>query len=815
MPRRARVPVPLGAGLDRSTGAGAVDPRTLQTGRNLVAREAAVALRPGFTGTGLTAYDPSEATNVASDIVCTVGMQATKDLLQVTYDQTTRKLLVWRINPSGPAKQFVATWATLNASAQYPVITAAESYGKMFFAHAEPTLTYRAPTGYYTPNATDSLVGTWSILTADLNNDTTAGNVLFYAVASHGGYLAGCGYGEETSSTTQDRPEIVRLSVGADPTTFRPETYFICGPRGERIEGLLSMPDGLACVGGRQRHVIFGSSPADFGSKVADPSFGMVSPRAGVVVGDTAYTWSAHGPRRFASALGASEDVAIPLDVFGAQPSGTTDSGPDRLRFGVYDPVNRLLYFMAPNPSASPTTTFGYVGNLRNPDALRWTDCVMQRHVLSAGPYYTGKVTPPAGTGYAASTAVTDGSWVSATNGRTLTISWTNTSAAGDETVEVWLKTGSTWALNKTLALSGTSQSTTITGMEALTAYSVGVRFVKPTGGYTTGYSGATPDAWTAGTAAGSKASLTTGAGTPTPVVTSWQRTGATTTTATLSILFTDQRCTLEVEKNAGAGWVPFYSGSTALGGSVTYAVDNAELNTSVQFRARLTQGANASAYGTTSATMGVTTAVPSFTAYVDRSGVDGTNKRATEVWGAFGSLLFQWQEQETGNTYVETSEYPLYQLARTIVSTNTGLGNMTLRARVAVTAFGVTDYGPWSSYGTTVVCDASLADPGVPDLAAYYYPGGNFADQPFGSRTRPRIMTPQDLTSAAFQHWIVWQLGFGASADFGPTVVNSTRQFLATSVGGSGGFFYAWVVRVEDQGSGVYRRCAVQEIVI
>ena len=82
MPRRERVPVPLGAGLDRATGAGAVDPRTLQTGRNLVAREASVALRPGFTGTGLTAYDPAEATNVASDILCTIGMQATKDLLQ-------------------------------------------------------------------------------------------------------------------------------------------------------------------------------------------------------------------------------------------------------------------------------------------------------------------------------------------------------------------------------------------------------------------------------------------------------------------------------------------------------------------------------------------------------------------------------------------------------------------------------------------------------------------------------------------------------------------------------------------------------------
>lgn len=816
MPRRDRVPVPLGAGLDRATGAAAVDPRTLQTGRNLVAREASVALRPGFQSTGLTAYDPAEATNVASDILCTVGMQATKDVLQVTYDQSTRKVIVWRLNPNGGAKQFVALWGTLNASAQFPVITAAESYGKMFFAHAEPTLTFRLATAYYTPNATDAVVGSWSTLVADLNGDSSNGNVYFYAVAAHGPYLAGCGYGEETSSTTQDRPEIVRLSVGADPTTFRPETYFLCGPRGERIEGMLSMTDGLAALGARMRHVIYGDSPANFGVKIADPNFGMTSPRAGVVVGATAYTWSAQGPRRIDSALAASTDVAIPLDVFGAQPSGTPDSGPDRLRFAAYDPVNRLLYFMSPNPSASPTTTFGYIGSLRNPDALRFTDCVFSRHVLSAGVYYTGKVTPAAGVGYAASTTATDGGWSGTYSGRSVTVAWTNTSATGTETVEIWQKAaGGSWSIVRTVALSGTSQNTVLTGLDPLTAYSFGVRFATATGGYTTGYTGADPDAWSAGTAAGSKASVTTGAGAPTTVVVSWARTSATTTGAVVAVSWVDQRCTLEIEKNNGAGWVNIYTGTPAgTDWTVNYDVPSAEYNTSVSFRARLTKGANSSAYsGTASRVMGVTDTLPSVTYVFDRSGSDGTTKRTLELWGAFGSTTFQWYEQETTNSYSETQTYPIGAMARTVQSTQTGVGNMTLRARAAVTAYGVTDYGPYSAYLTTVVCDPGSSDPSTPDPAAFYTPAGNMADQPFGSRTRPRTITPQDLPNSNYSLFLVWQIAFGSGADFGPTVVPYTRNLLATSVGGSGSFFYAWAIRT-DTSSGNLRRSAIFDVV-
>lgn len=738
MAPRQRVPVPLGAGLDRATGAGAVDGRTLAVGRNLYAREAALALRPGLIGSGLTAYDAAEATNKASDILCTTGMQSTKDLLQVTYDRTTRKIIVWRINPNGPAKQFVTLWGTLDASASFPVITAAESYGKIFFAHAEPLLAYRFSTGYYTPNALDATVGSWTTLTADLNNDATAADIKFYTVASWGGYLAGAGWGTETDTASQDRPETVRLSVGADPTVFRPETYFLCGPRGERVENLLAMPDGLIVNGARQSHTIFGTSPADFGVRLVDPTFGCTAARAGLVVGDTGYQWSAQGPRRRTSALAASEDVAIPLEVFEAQPTGTTASGPDRLRFAAYDPVSRLLYFMAPD-TADQTTTFGYVGSLRNPAALRFTDCVLQRVVLCAGPYFTGKVTPPPGTGYAASLAAVDDGWIVATSGRRLSLSWTNTSALGNESVEVWLKTGATWAIAQVLTLSGSTQSTTITGLEALTDYEVAVRFRTPIGGYTTGYTEATPDLWSAGTAAGARDTIATGATTPTLTASDWTRTSSTTTVINLAGVIVDRRVDLVIEKNvASGGWVTAATVTPAsTSWTYAYAILTGEVDLSIQFRVRHVRSALSSSYSATRTRVAGFNPTNAFldTPYDVTSGEGRTKASIRFLFtnptnlDAENLQATHFQIQEIGGSNTTMSAPPsnlVYGWTPVIESTIlTGTsGSMNCRYRWGRLAYGVTDWGPWSGNGFPVTVSGATAPP-APDPAYWSGPDG------------------------------------------------------------------------------------------
>lgn len=786
---RTRVPIPLGAGVDRATGAAVVDARTLAEGRNLIAREASLGLRPGMTGTGLPVYDPAEATNVASDIVCTLSMLSTRDVLQVTYDRSTRKVLVWRLNPNGPTKQFVTTWGTLNANALFPVIVATESYGKMFFAHAEPTVAYRLSTGYYTPNATDATVGSWTTLQADLDSSGAASDVKFYTLCSWGPYLTGAGWGTDAVG---DRPEVVRISVGADPTTFKPETYFLCGARGERVEALGAMADGLLCANTTRRHTIYGSSPDDFGARLTDPSFGCTSARALVVVGGNAYAWSAQGPRLIESALTPSVDLAIPLDIFGAIPgdsstsvdsmwsdiwadiwgdiwAGTSTStaapasGPDRLRFAAYDPEARVLYYVAPDPENDATTTFAWVASLRSPGSIRWTDAVFGRCLLSAGVYYTGKVIPPPATGYAASTgAADDGVVVSAK--RRVTVTWTNTSNLGDETVELWQKTGSTWAIAATFAVSGigTTQTRQVTGLDPFTAYSFAVRLATPAGAYPTGFTESTPDAWTSGSAAGAKATVTTSSTAPTIASATWGRVSSTDTAIALSIAITNTGVPVELELDAGSGYsVVDTTAVTVTPYSVSYVIPAPQMGLTLAFRARAKRGASASSYSAVSSVYaGFQSTPPDTTLALDESNLNGSHKQI-RVWLAGnedGADTYDLNEVGQSNSVqcaavsrTLGSDEPVVETSIASVVAGTS-GTFSYRVRSGKTRFGVTDWGSWSSTRTQS-CSGSNSTTAQEDDFNFYSTPFSRGDFDLGN-TLPRQFTPQELTDPAFQLW-------------------------------------------------------------
>jgi hypothetical protein len=253
---RARAPLTFGPGLDRATGTGVRDPRSLYNAQNVIAREAGLALRAGLAGSGLLALD------WGTDILATFSVERTLDVLQVVYDRTSRDIRIYRVNPVVPVtRQNVGTWGTVNALAEFPVITHAEAGGVVFFAHASESLAYRLPTRYWQPGATDTDPGTLTTLSADFDGSGSPGDVYFYGVCAWREYIAGWGWGTEADNTTKDRPEIVRLSKPDDPTKFPAENYFLCGSRSTRVVGCTPMPNGLLVGTRTQRYTIFGTDP--------------------------------------------------------------------------------------------------------------------------------------------------------------------------------------------------------------------------------------------------------------------------------------------------------------------------------------------------------------------------------------------------------------------------------------------------------------------------------------------------------------------------------------------------------------------------
>lgn len=748
---RPRVPLTFGAGLDRATGSAAKDPRTFYDARNVIAREAGMELRTGLSGTGLPALD------WGTDVIAMESVQKTLDVLQVVYDRVSRDVRIYRLNPvSTPTRQLVGTWGTLNASAAFPIVTMAEAGGVVFFAHAEEVLAYRLPTKYWTPGALDTDAGTLTTANADFDGSGSPGDIYFYGVCAYREYIVGWGWGTETDNTTKDRPEIVRLSKPDNPTVFPAENYFLCGTRSTRVVGCTPMPGGLLVGSRTQRYTIFGTDPETFGVELTDPSHGIVSPRAWKTINGVAYTWSQTGPRETADPMAPSRDLALPLDLMQAVPSGWPTRGPAREAFAGYDPEQRVLYWAWPDLTAtSAPQTMTYACSLRSPNEPRFTVAVFERRLACAGTYLSGKVAPAPGTGYASAVGLTDGGWISGENGRRVTVSWTNNSVLGNESVEVWLKAGSgAWALRSTVALSGTTQSTQLIGLEALEAYEVALRHLAPGPTYTSGYTQATPDLWTAGTAAGSKGTITTGGAAPVLVSGAWARTSATTSRIALDGTTVDRRCVVEFQKNAGAGWVPAGTLDMAAVPSHPFAqnveVLGAELGVSMQYRCRLTRGVTTSAWSNTLTVLaGIATLPPAFAHWFDLSA--GSTQRV-ELWtaaNALAGLTLQYQHVASAAVLVPTGGHTFERSAVRLERASAVAEAFDVRARVAVTSFGVTDYGPW---GTTVNASVNPAgsDPAVPTTARFLTPHGTFERPPSGlDRYYPQYCTPNQLTSS------------------------------------------------------------------
>lgn len=387
---RQHMPLAVGRGIQRDTGLVSVQPSQPVDARNIYARNAKMALRPGMSGTG---YPDLEW---GTDVLAVQPIKATLDILFCVYDRLSKQIRIYRLDTDNGVIQTLAAfglWGTLAGTA-YPVVTAAEANGLVFFAHDEADINVRLPTIYYTPDfATPANVGTITTLTADLDDTGPLIAVAFRGVCTHLEYMCGWGYG---NGADPDRPDIFRMSDPADPLTWRSENFAVVGVKRDPIIGAVEcvgqamatgtgvvVPSVLAICKSDESYRLNGTSPEDFGIEVLDARFGVVSARCLINLGGSAYGWSSDGPRQWTPA--GTQSISQPLELGSPFPVDFPALGPERLCFAAYDQEARILYFVWPDPEEGTFPIPAFLLSLWNPDDPRWTYATLEQLTTCAG----------------------------------------------------------------------------------------------------------------------------------------------------------------------------------------------------------------------------------------------------------------------------------------------------------------------------------------------------------------------------------------------------------------------------------------------
>lgn len=504
MPERQRVPLPMGPGLDRSSAKIDRPPGAVLDIRNLLLKEQKAQARGGITEqVGVT----MDGGGTADDIVFVAAHRAAvRNVLVAHRSASTEPLQVFRTATNGLNPIFADGWPAPPATRpEPPVVHGAEVYTRFFLAHDEEDIGYRRPTQILTS------AGVLSTLQADLDG---AGNndVYFRGVFRYLSYLGGWGFGTDADP---DRGEIVRLSLPDDATVFRKEHLFYCGARGEPVIACAPTSNRILVLKERETHVITGYDRSTFGVRQIDPSYGVVSPRAWAVLEGVVYVWSVEGPRAYYGD-GASEDLALPLDLDGPEPADLIASGEASLGWAEYLQREKVLLFGFPNRDEGVTR--GYALSLRDPQRPRWSYLEFGRALWCAGRVYApvGGVGAPVGLPDNVALAFT---------GLTGTVTWDNVSAIGDETVEVWLKVGAgIYRLVREVTVDGSSQSLDLTeddGTVASTAHTVALRYRRGSA-YAATYQNPVTSGWTGTAVTDSTASDTTDATPSSPATFVW-----------------------------------------------------------------------------------------------------------------------------------------------------------------------------------------------------------------------------------------------------------------------------------------------------
>ncbi|MCK5652242.1 MAG: hypothetical protein KAJ42_12735, partial [Gemmatimonadetes bacterium] len=421
----------------------------------------------------------------------------------VCYQETTEKVWVHRIDSLGLTAELIGEWENDNGwGEEPPKVSMAESYGRVFMAHNLRSVTNRAATIYYDPIFGSAPLDT---LEADFKG-TGAHDVHFRGVVRHLKYLFGWGYGDET----EDRPELVRSSRAGDPTSFSPEHYFIAGDRRDPVISCRPASNRLLVFKEVESHVIFGSGRDDFGIDIQDPLYGILGSELATNLGGTVLGWSAEGPRVW-DGRGPSQEIAIPLELEGAEPADLVAEGLAVDAFAAYIPGIRVVGFFFGKRVYALTT--------RIEGDWKWSYWELDFEPLCGFTLYPGVQDTVAPTGFPEWDDVDAG-------GIYADINLVNQNQDGDETLELWLsEDGGAWYLAKSEIVSTAStQTIRATSLTTGEDYEGALRYRRGTL-YTSGYEGSDPSLWPAI----SQGSFNTDIAPPTWVSGVWSRTAVAT----------------------------------------------------------------------------------------------------------------------------------------------------------------------------------------------------------------------------------------------------------------------------------------------
>ena len=456
----AIIPIPFGEGLQRSDGVMVVRPNTFSDLRNVYQFEGKAQARQGMTETDRLIDD------VGVDLGITLALsplRAENAAMGIGQDTVTDEIWANRLAIDGTNATNLGLYGTLAGTATWnpPIIILADTDGKCFIAHDEPSLSSRIVTKYYDPVAFPIL----QTLQADLDGNGAA-DVYFRGVVRHLSYIFGWGYGNATSP---DRADVVRVSTAGDPTDFRDDAFFEVGQRQEPV--MVCRPAGqfLMVFKETETYQIFGYSPDTFGIRPADTLFGCVSSRLAVSVAGTVFFWSVQGPR--VTTGGQSVDIAVPLDIEGPDPASLAAEADVQNAFAAYDAKSRTVQFVWGQRV--------YALSIRNPDKPRWSYYELGETAQCGAQFFTtqssagGGGQPADGPEFNATAAPT----INSTN---MTLDWNNVGATGGEAVEIWRRESPSGAWSKAVEVStdlSASQTAVVSGLSPITTYDFAIRY--------------------------------------------------------------------------------------------------------------------------------------------------------------------------------------------------------------------------------------------------------------------------------------------------------------------------------------------------
>lgn len=449
MPNRQRISVPFGPGLDRETGKVAVRRGTMEDLRNVYFRRDKLVLRKGHTSK--LSFQDSDGNNI-THIIAGQMLLGERTGVVVGYqgDDTAPAygdVDIYATDVDLTVQRRIGTW--FNTADQgldpsdIPLVIVDDVYNRAFFAHDEFRVKSRAPTVVYDPFE-GPLLQTLRVSDKswpgydDSLSDSQQPPIKFRGVQNYLAYLVGWGFGD----SQEDRPDMLRISLPAEPKIFRHQHYANVGSRDDPT--VTAKPAGgvLAVFKETESYRLVGYSRENFGIEPLDTRHGCLAPRLATEVGDTCFFWSQDGPRVCDGAK--TEDISENLELDGFEPSDLVARGELGAGWANYLNSEDLVLF-AFNRRV-------YVLSLHNRDQPRWTYWTLGFDQYCGFQLYSTGVGDPE---VVAPTGHPEWEWnAAARSGGELRPAWDNVGADGDEQVELWIRQatnllGRNWRVNE------------------------------------------------------------------------------------------------------------------------------------------------------------------------------------------------------------------------------------------------------------------------------------------------------------------------------------------------------------------------------